>query len=181
MLLEKGISRLLKVVGVEKNFYGHLSDPFLADIRGKRCLVATNAHALVVLPVDGADNDTLGTIPAESLKALDARKPSHPVEVKVNGSISYSIAGQSMEFERAERNMPEVEKVIPKPEESDIILGINPELLLNLAKAMEFNPKLGVVLRLKTNGHGHVVAAINVSAPGCPETIGVVMPMQVTT
>jgi len=96
---------------------------------------ATDSYMAVVVPVEIEDGDTSGLIPSEALSAL--RKASKTVwrSLTANGEVTLETADGIQTWKRPEGQFPNLRQLTPS-EYSGFRVGINPEKLYNLAKAL---------------------------------------------
>ena len=112
--------------------YG-LENPYY-DAEAK-CLVATNAHALAIVPVELHDDEEVseGYIPVDALKESRKGKALKGQLIAENGTVK-TPGGPS--WDRPEDGQfPTWRKLYPS-DTPVFALTINPQLLLNLAQAM---------------------------------------------
>ena len=136
-------------------------------------LVATNGHILALHPVQIDPGDVTGEVTIEALQAARKAKQDH---LLCNGSMD--VPGGA-KFPRMDHiTFPDYQKVIPDHNET-LQIGINPELLFNLAKALGWKKGTGVMIEFKGKKSGiDPNGAMRVTAANNPEAIGVLMPMR---
>jgi DNA polymerase III sliding clamp (beta) subunit (PCNA family) len=150
------------------------------DKENKR-IMATDGHILAIVPCEIGDEDHSTLIGLDSIKnirAMQKRAKAVPVEVKLNGKVTVTGVCESAEYEVVTGQFPNVDMVVPKVEDRTIVIGLNVNLLLRLAQAMQ--PEIGkhdppiLELRIK-DGNSSVL----VKCPKNPDAIGVIMPCRV--
>jgi hypothetical protein len=105
-------------------------------------LIATNGKALGVVQVDLVDDDTNGPVSVDAIKM--ARKQSKRIRELANLLTVNSVAKVLtktgiVEMSRTaypDRSFPNVDAVMPKKEEADVVLHLDAKLLYTLAEAI---------------------------------------------
>ncbi len=158
----------------------YLREPWL-DVDGKR-LLATNGHAMVVIPVEVDPDDTTGTVPMEAVKAVRKvhKKDGH---LLLEAAHANAYGGR---YPREECKYPDVDQIIeplPKGEgEADIVLDA--KMLYDLAQALmacKTTEAARVRLYFRKDEEGTVdkTAAIRVVPMGlncAADAFGIIMP-----
>lgn len=105
--------------------YAHL------DVKNK-VLVATNGHAMAIIPVDLDATDTEGPVSEEAIKAARKAAVDGAAEVVCNG---HQVVPQGPTFERPEAcSFPDYEQVVPKDVRKSV--GVNAKLLWDACQAI---------------------------------------------
>lgn len=108
------------------------------DVEGKR-IMATQGHILAIVPCEPSKDDHSALIPLDAVKnirAMQKRAKSVPVEVHTNSKITAQGPGEQAEFEAMNGQFPNVDMVVPKDDAATLTIGINAELLYQLARAI---------------------------------------------
>ena len=113
-----------------------INRPFLDIKDGIAHLIGTNGRAIAVIPVEIGQEDTQGHIPIDGLRA--ARKAAKGKGAEINAKANGSFAlenGQS--FPRGvDATFPNWRQVIPADKPFVFEIGLDAEILLNLAQAL---------------------------------------------
>lgn len=160
------------------------------DVPEHPVLVATTGRICAVVPCQANGNDVAGMIPrqaiAEAIKGkqnLDAEIESAEPQPDGTESVDVYQAGElKSSHVRPVANFPRWQEVIPAKEGDDLVLGLNPHILVDLAKAIGCpSTALGVELRLKLRREkGELVVddkPILVRALEADDAYGVIMPV----
>lgn len=113
-----------------------INRPFLDIKDGIAHLIGTNGRAIAVIPVEISQEDTQGHIPVDGLKAARkaAKGKGAEISAKANGSFALET-GQS--FPRGvDATFPNWRQVIPAEKPFVFEIGLDAEILLNLAQAL---------------------------------------------
>jgi len=183
--------KIEKIAGVN-DIRAYLSDPHL-DVENK-CLVATDGHKLVRIPVEISADDTSGPVPIAAI--LDARKRKlQPAEIvcreasRSNGSGDVTLlspdSGKPLSnYERVLLGtFPEYQRVMPDSDAEPVVsLGLNAKYLLELAHALTTiggrgNSKKEPIVRLDIFDD---TRAVRVTVESEPERTGVIMPCRLS-
>ena len=171
--------KLEKIAGVN-DIRAYLSDPHL-DVENK-CLVATDGHKLVKIPVEVSAGDTSGPVPIAAI--LDARKRKlQPAQITCNGDATLFDTGPGNPLSYYPRpdngKFPDYERVMLDPEAEPVIsIGLNAKYLFELAHALTTtggrgNNKKEPIVRLDIFDDAR---AVRVTVESEPERTGVIMP-----
>lgn len=140
----------------------------LERLRGGKgaLLIATDGRMLAVLPVEDADADSPGILPAEVVKEACKGKRSEPANVVSNGSSAGAFEARPIEGE-----FPRWRQVLPEGEpEHELVF--NPGQLATLAEALGTE-----LVRLSVYGQCKPALVRPVgSGAECKEALGVIMP-----
>lgn len=160
------------------------------DVEGKR-LVATDGHRMVVVPVEIEPGDKSGPIPTRVLAAARHHELKQCETARVGAKRLHAL-GTGMDakgpvFERpvlAEPGYPPYAKVVSdslQPTGKTVTFGVNPQYLLDCAKALGCQHVQVTVTLPTAETKGKVMWALKVMATGEDETKGVcfVMPVLV--
>jgi DNA polymerase III sliding clamp (beta) subunit (PCNA family) len=178
--------KLEKIAGA-KDMRHSLHNPYL-DV-GNKCVVATDGHKLVKIPVELSDGDTSGPIPLEVLKDARQRKLDN-AEIRLNGDATLvdNTTGEPLaHYARpVDVEFPDYKRVIPgreglgEPGEDAPILsiGLNARYLQELALALTTiggrgDNKKEPIVRLD---FFDAARAVKVTVESEPDRIGVIMP-----
>lgn len=138
---------------------------------GKGVLIATDGRRLAVVPVELDVADRTGSVPLDAIKELVKDKYGRSVLI-VNGKAELiRNDGSKAEYPRAEGTFPDWKRVIPTGK-VDFEVTFNPQMLLDIARAIGVGKGEGVTLRLRKDG----LQPIEVTHDG--EAHGVIMPMK---
>ena len=166
--------KLEKIAGV-KDVRVHIRDPHL-DVENK-CLVATDGHKLVRIPVEVSTADTSGPVPLDAIK--DARKRKlESAEIVCNGDATLVDPNSGKHLAHYDRvdygNFPDYERVLPDDSEKPIAsVLLNARYLLELAQALSVRRGEEPVVRLDIFDDSRPVRVV---AENEPDRVGVVMP-----
>ena len=166
--------KLEKIAGV-KDARPYLRDPHL-DVENK-CLIATDGHKLVCIPVEVSPTDTSGPVPLDAIK--DARKRKlESAEIVCNGDATLfdSNSGKPLShFERVDRGkFPDYQSVLPDDSEDPIVsVRLNAKYVLQLAEALSAKRGHEPIIRLDIFDDSR---AVRVVAENEPDRVGVLMP-----
>lgn len=145
----------------------------------KRCMVATDGHVLVKVPVDCVDDhDTTGPIPVAALKAANKHggKREPLATMHANGSV---MLASGVTMPRPEDIVfPDWERVIPTDfGQQSVTFTINADLLARIQKALGSN---GVTLTVRVDGDGMapILVKPNDAISKADGALGVLMPMR---
>lgn len=148
----------------------------LYDIKAKR-LVATDGHALAVLPHDPDPEDVGGVIPAEAFK--DARKLAKKAKKRKTelailqeaDTVTFSVEGlQSASFDLIKSQFPAYEGLLPNGNIPPLTIALNAELLYKLALALQ---EESTIVHLHIEGPDK---AVIVKPSAAKNSIGLLMP-----
>jgi len=126
-----------KIIGINDTRH-YINEPYL-DVVNK-CLVATDGHKLVCLPVTVRPEDTSGAVPIEAFK--DARRRNMTdAEIVCNGDVTLSHPDGEESVARYGRpdstGFPDYQSVMPNPDEKPTAqIAINARYLLEVANAL---------------------------------------------
>lgn len=159
----------------------------------KSYLVATDGHTLACVPVSDADGDATGPIPPEALETarkIAKKRKSSVGEIRCGLDVLTFADGSTMPRPKREPNasFPDYRRVLPAfdpapvlndPREEAVRLtfGLNPELLIQVAKSI--GVKGVIALQIEVGIDGHVTAPIIVRHPHDGKVSAVVMPGRV--
>lgn len=125
---------------VSKNAYhGVLCQPFIRNVKGKPHLCATDGKHMVILPVTMEEGDTMGHVNIEALK--QARKlvcPDDEITIEDNGCIKLQDGRTIPRFGDG-LTTPNVEQVMPDPNDVKFTVAFDVALLANIAQAFGTN------------------------------------------
>jgi len=148
-------------------YTGGLQSPYLEGDK----IIATNGHALVVVPVVRAGTDTDGPVPIEAIKA--SRKRDAGGLIACNGGCDIETPTGKMTFPRPENcQFPKWEKVMPT-KAPEFTISFNAKLLHELAAAMGTDC---VTLRIVDDSSGIDVRPDDSKVNVGNEARGVLMP-----
>ena len=175
--------KIEKIAGVQ-DVRAYLSDPHL-DVENK-CLVATDGHKLVRIPVEISADDTSGPVPIAAI--LDARKRKlQSAEITCNGDATLLDTGTGNPLSHYPRpdngKFPDYEKVMPDPDAEPVVsLGLNAKYLFELAHALTTiggrgNSKEEPIVRLDIFDD---TRAVRVTVDRAPDRTGVIMPCRLS-
>jgi hypothetical protein len=110
------------------------------DVERKR-MMATDGHILAIVPVEVTEADHSGLIGLDvlkSLRAMQKRAKSVPVEVMVNGKVTAEGNGERAEYELVTGQFPNMDMVVPKvATDAPCTFSFNMELLVRLVDALK--------------------------------------------
>jgi len=119
-----------------------LKDPHL-DAKNK-CLVATDGHKLVKIPVEVHPDDTTGHVPLAAIQ--DARRMKlADAEILCNGNVTLQSpdGATAVSYERHDPDdwkFPDYDRVMPDTSQAPTMrIGLNARYLLELANALAVN------------------------------------------
>ena len=170
--------KLEKIAGV-KDTRHFLHNPYL-DV-GNKCVVVTDGHKLVKIPVELSDGDTSGPIPLEVLKDARQRKLDN-AEIRLNGDATLvdNTTGESLaHYARpVDVKFPDYKRVIPGEDAPILSIGLNARYLQELALALTTiggrgDNKKEPIVRLD---FFDAARAVKVTVESEPDRIGVIMP-----
>jgi len=149
--------------------------------------VATDGRRLVAITVAADESDTLPALlpaPAVTAACSKKRKPIFAQQLRIVGeNATVEGFGEQRVFrtcpESWRDDFPDAAKACPDETKHTLRIGLNPEFLLGVAKAMGVGGKRpGVVLHIDPTNHG---APIYVTAGNeeSDESFGVLMPMRI--
>ena len=172
--------KLEKIAG-DDDIRAYLNEPHL-DVENK-CLVATDGHKLVRIPVEISAGDTSGPVPIAAI--LDARKRKLiPAEITCNGDATVLDTGTGNPLSHYPRpdngKFPQYERVMPDPDAEPVVsIGLNAKYLFELAHALTTiggrgDNKREPIVRLDISDNP--TAAVRVTMENEPERTGVIMP-----
>jgi hypothetical protein len=175
--------KIEKIAG-DRDARRYLNEPYL-DVENK-CLVATDGHKLVCIPVKVSPDDTSGPVPVAAI--MDARKRKLKLaEIVCNGDAMLLPPDGGEPLAHYERvvlgKFPDYSRVLPDPNAKPVVsVCLNAQYLLELAHALTIfggrggNRKAPVV-RLDIFDDAR---AVRVTVESEPERTGVVMPCKLT-
>lgn len=157
----------------------HICEVYLDAEKGKLC--ATNGHVLVRLPVETSQDpdkpDVTGFVSRDALAV--ARKNGGQLECS---SELKTANGQAFPRPSKGEVFPPYQKVIPAPKETDIKVGLNPQYLWDMARALGWEKKTHkcMVLHIDpTDPLSPVRVTLGDSDPaGETDALGVIMTMR---
>ena len=155
--------KLEKIAGV-KDVRVHIRDPHL-DVENK-CLVATDGHKLIRIPVEVSPADTSGPVPLDAIK--DARKRKlESAEIVCNGDATLVDPTSG-------KHLANYERVLPDESEKPIAsVVLNARYLLELAQALSARRGEEPVVRLDIFEDPRPIRVVSQKEP---DRVGVVMP-----
>jgi len=168
--------KLEKIASV-KDVRPYLRDPHL-DVENK-CLVATDGHKLVKIPVEVHADDTSGPVPLDVIK--DARKRKlESAEIVCNGDATLIDSGSGLPLAHYERidngQFPDYERVlIDDSKEPVVSIRLNAQYVLELAQALAAGGGRGKepIVRLDIFDGSSPVRVVSEQEPS---RVGIVMP-----
>ena len=171
--------KLEKISGV-KDVRVHIRDPHL-DVENE-CLVATDGHKLIRIPVEVSTADTSGPVPLDAIK--DARKRKlESAEIVCNGDATLvdPTSGKHLaHYDRVDYgNFPDYERVLPDDSEKPIAsVHLNARYLLELAQALSVRRGEEPVVRLDIfdDSSAGISRPVRVVSEKEPDRVGLVMP-----
>jgi hypothetical protein len=179
--------KLEKVCSKDKTRWSILQQPHL-DVERQR-LLACNGFVLAVVPATVDGDDKTGAIPLDAFKAAAKSKldPELSAAVHVNGgTVKVEDANATLEFvvpQGAIGKYPDVDQIIPREKDDDIVIGLDAKLLYELAQAM--HPQGGgrsgykVALRIQRLPNSPVTVKPVFDRKQYNEAFGVIMPVHV--
>lgn len=109
----------------------------------KARMVATDGHILAIVPVEVDPGDASGYVPTEALTTAKKLLPRSTETLTLACNSSIAIPNGPSYPRPDESAFPNVDAVLPNPETRLFSVALDPELLVNLAKALG---SAGVVL-----------------------------------
>jgi hypothetical protein len=173
-----------KCVRLKEDVYYQPQTHVWLDVEKQR-LVATNGNALAVVPVNCDTQDKTGFITVEAIRYArkqNARKQDIQIIAKDRLEI---LKGPLFPRPTVDEigTYPTWLKVIPKKSETDLVIGINPKLLLAVANALGTEQVALHFRRTKENKRDAInkiepiiVTSLDTDAE---ESIGVIMPVRI--
>jgi hypothetical protein len=153
----------------------HLSLPYLDAPRG--VIVATNGHALAVVKTVTSEGDASGYLPVAAIKEAQRARGDLRGELHANGSVK--VAATDTEHKRPELGrFPEWERVVPTGRTAAVRIGLDPRLLLALAKAIGSERCISVTIYANHEGKPDPSGVMRVDS-GTDDSYGVIMPCRV--
>lgn len=159
--------------------------------KDKARLEVTNGKAMVCLPLDAEclEGDTSGFVTVEACKLAMKGRGVLQGAIQANGEQrvihnQVTLPRPTTESEGYTR-FPDLDSVTPDPKEYDVILGVDAELLYNVARAMIAKDKpMQLIIKLRLDNvesAREVKKAMYVEAfnPAANGSYGVVMPCNV--
>jgi len=166
--------KLEKIAGV-KDARPYIRDPHL-DVENK-CLIATDGHKLVRIPVEVSPADTSGPVPLDAIKDARKRKlESAEIVCNEDATLIDSDSGKPLaHYERVDNGkFPDYEWVLPDDSEKPVIsVYLNAQYVLELAQALSAGRGKEPVIRLDIFDNSRPVRVV---AENEPDRVGVVMP-----
>ena len=156
-----------------------LQNPYL-DVDNK-CVVATDGHKLVKIPVELSEGDTSGPVPLAAIKDARQRKLAN-AEIRLNGDATLvdNTTGEPLaHYARpADVKFPDYKRVIPGEDAPILSIGLNARYLHELALALTTiggrgDNKKEPIVRLDIFD---TARAVKVTVESEPDRIGVIMP-----
>ena len=171
--------KLEKIASV-KDARPYLRDPHL-DVKNK-CLIATDGHKLVCIPVEVSPTDTSGPVPLDAIK--DARKRKlDSAEIVCNGDATLIDSNSGLPLSHYERvdsgKFPDYERVLQSNGLADdsevpvVSVRLNAKCVLELAQALSSKRGHEPIIRLDIFDDSR---AVRVVAENEPDRVGVLMP-----
>ena len=169
----------IEKAAAKKDLRSYLNHPYL-DVEKKR-LIATNGHIAAIVLVEVSAEDVSGSVSAEALKAARQAARSvavvtgEPAEIICTKTALKVTNGPSFPRPELEGKYPDVDKVVPEKIDRYIKVGLNAQLLIDLALAIgEGKYKPNVCLHIDPKNSQ--TAAVYVSNNS--DRYGVIMPMR---
>lgn len=154
----------------------HLHGVYLDTSEVQALLVATNGHAMAVVPCDAdKDSDVGGILPIECMKG--ARTSTIGVQVGAD-SVSHLADGVTLARDK-NGQFPPWRQVVPKADRRETVVSFNAALLLDLAKAIGAKGRAGaclVTLRIAVDKDGGIIPLDPIRVESDGEAYGVLMP-----
>jgi DNA polymerase III sliding clamp (beta) subunit (PCNA family) len=162
-------------------FRAHLRELHL-DVEGKN-LVATDGHRIIVIPVDVERGDKSGPITEDAMRAARGHedKGTDLARIEAKRELRTGINGKGPKFLRPKSDVsfPVYKNVIKQPKGQTVTFGVNPQYLLDCAKAMGVeNVRVTVVLEAK---HEHSLNPLFVRSLDANKSDGLCVVMPVLT
>lgn len=141
----------------------------------KKQLIATNGKILACVPVEIEKDDDIGSGVLTKGAIIEARKQgkrSGMTEIKLNGSFEMPNKAQLPRPDKSNTGVfPYYEQAIPK-RKTHFAVTINPDLLMDLVKALGHEHGNGVTLEFSKDNLDSIVVRTDT------ESIGVMIPMK---
>ena len=168
--------KLEKIASV-KDVRPQIREPHL-DVENK-CLVATNGHKLVRIPVEVSSADTSGPVPLDVIK--DARKRKlGSAEIVCNGDATLIDSDSGLPLSHYKRTdngqFPDYERILIDDSKKPVVsVRLNAQYVLELAQALAAGGGRGKepVVRLDIFDDASPVRVVSEKEPG---RVGLVMP-----
>lgn len=162
-----------------------LAHPYLDMLDPEKpLLVATDGRRIAILPVTVEEGECSGWVSTDALTA--ARKSAGKrgiAQIHCNGACETG----GVRYPRPELGkFPNWRMVIPKPEGKTVRLGINPRLLVELAKALGSEECVTLEMEVVPEGYEHagtVMSGMKVTPSKesrCQGAFGVIMPIRIS-
>lgn len=153
-----------------------LVNPYL-DVE-RKALVATNGHAMVMVPVGIDDGDHAGPVSSEALQAARkaAGKSNDMASISVNGA--QVIPGGPTFPRPPEVEFPKYTAVIPEYPDECVRISFNPWLLMQVVEAMGVDKGLPIILTLASVDKSGTLDPIKVTRDD-GGAYGVIMPCRI--
>lgn len=164
--------------------------PILSNVHlnaEKGTLEATDSYMAVVIPVEVEEGDESGLIPPNALKAQRKASKRSNASLRVNGDIHLSSPEREQSWVKPTEGQffPDLELITPD-EWSSFRIRLDPEKLLNLAKALgadhtvtlEFALQRGKVEGEGTGFYPSNLRPIRVTS-GLENAYGILMPVRI--
>ena len=139
-------------------------------------LWATDSYSLTRIPVEVEDGDVDGFVTADALKmARKASGKNRPAIIGANGSQTVG----EVTMPRPELGeFPNTEQLIPSDDREEIVIGLNPKLLLNIAQALGADTVRIRIDADSPNMKPYVIEALQGSSLKGDDRMGLLMPVR---